>query len=47
MLLAGLDRLAQDGTAAERDYGVRQGRMVRTWQRSERALAEHIERFAA
>ena len=47
VLLAGLDRLAQDGTAAERDYGVRQGRMVRTWQRSERALAEHLERFAA
>jgi HNH endonuclease len=47
VLLAGLDRLAADGTAAERDYGARQGRMVRTWQRSERALAEHLERFAA
>jgi hypothetical protein len=47
LLLAGLDRLAAGGTAAERDYGERQGRMVRAWQASEHALAEHLARFAA
>jgi hypothetical protein len=47
LLLAGLDRLAADGAPAERDYGVRQGRMVRAWLSSERALAAHLERFAA
>ena len=47
LLLAGLDRLAAGGTPAERDYGKRQGRMVRDWQASERAFAAHLERFAA
>jgi HNH endonuclease len=47
LLLAGLDRLAAHGTRVERDYGERQGRSVRAWQASERALAEHVARFAA
>jgi len=47
LLLAGLGRLAADGTPAERHYGERQGRMVRDWCASERALAAHLERFAA
>jgi hypothetical protein len=47
LLLAGLDRLAADGTAAERDYGVKQARRVRAWVQSERAFAEHLARFAA
>jgi len=47
LLLAGLDRLAAHGTPAERDYGEHQGRTVRGWQASERALAEHLARFAA
>jgi hypothetical protein len=47
LLLAGLDRLAEHGTPAERDYGEHQGRTVRAWQASERALAEHLARFAA
>jgi hypothetical protein len=47
VLLAGLDRLAERGAPAERDYGERQGRMVRNWRDSERALAEHLARFAA
>jgi hypothetical protein len=47
LLLRGLDRLAADGARAERDYGERQGRMVRSWQASERALAAHLARFAA
>jgi hypothetical protein len=47
LLLAGLDRLAAHGTPAERDYGEHQGRTVRAWQASERALAAHLARFAA
>jgi hypothetical protein len=47
VLLDGLDRLAADGAPAERDYGERQGSMVRAWQASERALAAHVARFAA
>jgi hypothetical protein len=47
LLVAGLDRLARDGTPAERDYGARQGRMVRDWQSSEDAVAAHVARFAA
>jgi len=47
LLIAGLDRLAARGTAAERDYGARQASRLRAWRDSERALAEHLARFAA
>jgi hypothetical protein len=47
LLLTGLDRLAAHGTPAERDYGARQASRVRAWVASERALAEHLARFAA
>ena len=40
-------RLAAHGTAAERDYGARQASRLRAWRDSERALAEHLARFAA
>jgi HNH endonuclease len=46
LLVRGLDRLAEDGTTAERRYGARQARMVRDWRASERALAAHAARFA-
>jgi hypothetical protein len=44
MLLRGLDRLAGEGTVAERRYGTKQGRAVRDWRDSEAALAAHLER---
>jgi hypothetical protein len=44
MLLRGLDRLAAQGTVAERRYGARQGRAVRDWRDSEAALAAHLAR---
>jgi len=44
MLLRGLDRLAAQGTVAERRYGARQGRAVRDWRDSEAALAAHVAR---
>jgi hypothetical protein len=44
MLLRGLDRLAADGSVAERRYGARQGRAVRDWRASEAALAAHLAR---
>jgi hypothetical protein len=44
LLVRGLDRLAADGSAAERRYGARQARAVRDWQRSETALAAHLAR---
>jgi len=46
LLVRGLDRLAADGTTAERRYGARQARMVRDWRASERAVAAHAARFA-
>jgi hypothetical protein len=45
-LLRGLDRLAAQGAGAERRYGARQARAVRDWQRSEAAVAAHVERLA-
>jgi HNH endonuclease len=44
VLVRGLERLAADGTAAERRYGAKQARLVREWQASERALATHLAR---
>jgi hypothetical protein len=44
MLLRGLDRLAANGSVAERRYGARQGRAVRDWRDSEAALAAHLAR---
>ena len=46
VLLRGLTRLATQGDTLERRYGTRQARMVRDWQASEEALAEHLQRFA-
>ena len=44
MLLRGLDRLAANGSVAERRYGARQARAVRDWRDSEAALAAHVAR---
>jgi len=44
MLLRGLDRIAANGTVAERRYGARQARAVRDWRDSEAALAAHVAR---
>jgi hypothetical protein len=44
MLLRGLDRLAAEGSVAERRYGARQGRAVRDWRDSEAAVAAHLGR---
>jgi hypothetical protein len=44
LLLRGLDRLAADGTAAERRYGAKQARMVRDWRDGEAALAARVAR---
>ena len=46
LLVKGLERLAEDGTTAERRYGVRQAGMVRDWRASERAVAAHAARLA-
>jgi hypothetical protein len=45
VLMAGLDRLVKHGSAAERRYGVRQGRAVRDWRASEAAVAAHASRI--
>jgi hypothetical protein len=47
LLVTGLDRLAEHGTAEERRYGLRQGRAVRDWQASEAAVAGHVARAIA
>jgi HNH endonuclease len=44
MLLRGLDRIAANGSVAERRYGARQGRAVRDWRDAEAALAAHLAR---
>jgi hypothetical protein len=46
LLVRGLDRLAEQGSAEERRYGARQARMVRAWDASERAVAAHAARLA-
>jgi hypothetical protein len=46
LLVRGLERLAADGTTAERRYGAKQARMVRDWQAGEQRLAEHLARAA-
>ena len=46
LLVRGLERLAEDGTTAERRYGARQARNVCDWRASERALAAHAARLA-
>jgi hypothetical protein len=45
LLISGLDRLAEHGTAAERRYGERQGGTVRDWRASEAAVAAHASRI--
>jgi hypothetical protein len=44
LLVRGLDRLAADGSVAERRYGARQARAVRDRRDSEAALAAHLAR---
>jgi hypothetical protein len=46
LLIEGLDRLAANGTPAERRYGARQGQAVRDWALSEEAAAAHAARLA-
>jgi HNH endonuclease len=46
LLVRGLDRLAAEGTPAERRYGARQARTARDWRASEAAAAAHAARLA-